>query len=308
MIRRDKQPDVWHDSWLPLTDDITVQVLAEGQKMRVVVCDEPWLSELTGVGCISSSQAEQLHFNLQNAAQLEIYRLQTPSSPTISQTLLRVDMQSEARLQACVITLGGEHVRNSIEVRMHGQGAEVEIGGLYLMDRDQQCDNYVFVEHAAPNCNSTELYKGILDDAARGRFNGHVLVQEGACKTNANQTSRGILLTDKAHIDARPFLEIYNDDVKCSHGSTIGQLDADALFYMQTRGISQRTAMTMLSYAFCDEVVAMIGVEELRNTVADMVKKRLHGELTTSCDECAIKCSSPCNGADSNFVIDPSRL
>ncbi len=152
-----------------------------------------------------------------------------------------------------------------------------------------------------------ELYKGIIDDSARARFNGHVLVQDGAVKTEANMTNRNILLTDKAHVDTRPFLEIYNDDVKCSHGSTIGQLDEQAMFYLQTRGISQRTAMTMLSYAFCDEVIRMIDESNLREVVGDMVKKRLHGELT-SCDECAIKCSTPCNGPEANFNIDITKL
>ena len=137
---------------------------------------------------------------------------------------------------------------------------------------------------------------------------GHVLVQDGAVKTEAYMTNRNILLTDKAHIDTRPFLEIYNDDVKCSHGSTIGQLDEQAMFYLQTRGISERTAVTMLSYAFCDEVIRGIAIESLRDAVGDMVKKRLHGELSPSCDECAIRCTTPCNGEVANFKIDPSKL
>ena len=198
-------------------------------------------------------------------------------------------------------------MRNNIVVRMQGEGCTLEAGGLYLIDREQQCDNYIFVEHARPHCQSNELYKGILDDAARARFNGHVLVQDGAVKTEAYMTNRNILLTDKAHVETRPFLEIYNDDVKCSHGSTIGQLDEQALFYMQTRGISERTAVTMLSYAFCDEVIRLIGMADLREAVADMVKKRLHGELTP-CAECAIQCSTPCNGPEANFKIDPSKL
>ena len=191
---------------------------------------------------------------------------------------------------------------------MQGEGCNLEADGLYLIDRDQQCDNYIFVEHAKPHCNSRELYKGIIDDSARARFNGHVLVQDGAVKTEAYQTNRNILLTNKAHVDTRPFLEIYNDDVKCSHGSTIGQLDEQAMFYLMTRGISERTAITMLSYAFCDEVIRGIALPELREAVGDMVKKRLHGELAPSCEECAIKCSTPCNGPDANFVIDPTKL
>ena len=121
-------------------------------------------------------------------------------------------------------------------------------------------------------------------------------------------TNRNILLTDKAHVDTRPFLEIYNDDVKCSHGSTVGQLDKQALFYLRSRGITERTAMTMLSYAFCDEVIRCIAIDSLRDTVGDMVKKRLHGELSPLCDDCAIQCTTPCNGSEANFYIDPDKL
>ena len=133
-------------------------------------------------------------------------------------------------------------------------------------------------------------------------------MQDGAVKTEAYMTNRNILLTDKAHVDTRPFLEIYNDDVKCSHGSTIGQLDKDALFYLRSRGIPERTAMMMLSYAFCDEVIRTIAIPNLRDTVGDMVKKRLHGELMPPCEECAIRCTTPCNGSEADFHIDPSKL
>ena len=168
-------------------------------------------------------------------------------------------------------------------------------------------DNYIFVEHAFPNCHSRELFKGILDDSARGTFNGHVLVQYGATKTEAYQSNKNILLTDKALINTKPFLEIYNDDVKCSHGSTIGQLDEQALFYIRSRGISERSARTMLLYAFCDEVLKEILLDPLRERLTDLVKKRLHGELTL-CSECALHCSTPCNGPEANFYIDPAKL
>lgn len=309
MIRKDQLPDIWNDEWRCETPAEVLRV-GRGEECRLVLChpdDAPMFMLRGDAGYDIVADKEHLAVDLEEGASLMLYRLQGVNTPKHHLTELAVTMQRDASLRLGTFTLGGGHVRNNIAVRMQGEGCRLEAGGLYLMDREQECDNYIFVEHAKPRCTSRELYKGILDDAARARFNGHVLVQDGAVKTEAYQTNRNILLTDKAHVDTRPFLEIYNDDVKCSHGSTIGQLDEQALFYLQTRGISQRTAITMLSYAFCDEVIREIGPAELREAVADMVKKRLHGELT-SCDECAIKCSSPCNGPDAHFEIDPSKL
>ena len=134
-----------------------------------------------------------------------------------------------------------------------------------------------------------------------------MLVREKAIKTEAYQSNKNILLTDKANVFSKPFLEIYNDDVKCSHGSTTGQIDEQALFYIRSRGISERTARTLLYYAFCDEVIQKIELEPLRNRLSDMVKQRLHGELN-SCSECALHCGSPCNNDEITFNIDPTKL
>lgn len=305
MIRKDRLPDTWPADW-----DTTPQgtlTMAVGGSRRLVLCDDPRLAQWTGLDLFDYDERQLLDIGVADNAQLELVRIQRldPAEPRFTNLRLRVGRDATVRLHT--ITLGGHHTRNNIEVRLTGEGATFYAGGLYLVDRAQEVDNYIFVEHAVPHCQSNELYKGIVDDSARARFNGHVLVQDGAVKTEAFQTNRNILLTDKAHVDTRPFLEIYNDDVKCSHGSTIGQLDEQAMFYLQTRGISQRTAMTMLSYAFCDEVIRAIGIGELREVVADMVKKRLHGE-DTSCADCAIACSKPCNGPDAHFDIDVTKL
>lgn len=321
MIRKDQLPDIWGDDFLiessgtaHCTEPHVWNVYGEGEANsrpnKILLFNEEY-RDMLRVGSIENCMAESddhdaLRLVLHEGAEAELYRLQIMAWKRA--TNLEVTMMAGSRLRLCTVVLGAEHVRNNIVVRMQGEGCELEAGGLYLMDRDQQCDNYIFVEHAVPRCTSHVLYKGIVDDAARARFSGHVLVQDGATKTEALMTNRNILLTDKAHVDTRPFLEIYNDDVKCSHGSTIGQLDEQALFYLQARGISRRTAVTMLSYAFCDEVIRGITVPTLRETVGDMVKKRLHGELSTPCDECAIPCSSPCNGEAASFPIDPSKL
>ncbi|MBQ6237461.1 MAG: Fe-S cluster assembly protein SufD [Bacteroidales bacterium] len=309
MIRKDVLPNVWPDAW---QCDAAPQHLAVAgrQEECIVLCnpaDAPLFMLHEDKGYSIMPDIENLQVCIERDASLKLYRLQGPNTQPNHLTELHVAMQEGSRLSMCTVTLGGSHVRNNIQVRMQGERCTLEADGLYLIDREQECDNYIFVEHAKPNCHSRELYKGIVDDAARARFNGHVLVQDGAVKTEAYQTNHNILLTDKAHVDTRPFLEIYNDDVKCSHGSTIGQLDEQAMFYLMTRGISQRTAVTMLSYAFCDEVIRNIAISSLRDTVGDMVKKRLHGELT-SCADCAIACANPCNGPDAHFEIDPSKL
>lgn len=309
MIRKDALPDVWGDSWSCQAPRQEVRI-ARGDERRMVLCnpvDAPMFMLGDDKGYTIMPDVENIDLVVEEGAQLALYRLQGMNTPDMHITDLHLTMMKDSSAELFVITLGGSHVRNNVYVRMKGEGCTLQADGLYLIDREQQCDNYIFVEHAVPHCHSRELYKGIIDDSARARFNGHVLVQDGAVKTEAYQTNRNILLTDKAHVDTRPFLEIYNDDVKCSHGSTIGQLDEQALFYLMTRGISRKTAVTMLSYAFCDEVISRIAIPTLHDAVSDTVKKRLHGELTP-CSDCALHCTTPCNGPEANFIIDPAKL
>ncbi len=309
MILKDKLPNVWNDSWFSDKTPQTI-VIENGKEKNIVLCnpsDAPLFMLHEDNGYSTLPDISNLDIVVGEDAVLNLYRLQGMNTPGNHLTELNATMKQGAHASICTITLGGQRVRNNITVRMNGEHCSFQADGLYLLDREQQSDNYIFVEHGKPHCESRELYKGIIDDSAKARFNGHVLVQDGAVKTEAYMTNRNILLTDKAHVDTRPFLEIYNDDVKCSHGSTIGQLDQDALFYLMTRGISQRSAVTLLSYAFCDEVIRNISIATLRDAVSDMVKKRLHGELTP-CAECALQCSSPCNGPDANFHIDPEKL
>ena len=268
--------------------------------VQIIHCDDT-------IGEMRSLSNNKLELIIGENSHVEYYKLQNLNNQSglINQTI--VTMQANARLNMNCITLNGGHICNHAEVRMMGEGCEVEANGLYLLDREQLCDNYIFVEHAFPHCNSHELYKGIIDDQARATFNGHVLVQDHAVKTEAYQTNRNILMNDKAHVQTKPFLEIYNDDVKCSHGSTIGQLDELALFYIRSRGISERSARTLLLYAFCDEVLQKIEIPALRERLSDMVKSRLHGELT-ACSDCALSCSTPCSCPDATFHIDTSKL
>ena len=145
------------------------------------------------------------------------------------------------------------------------------------------------MDHAYPNCKSNQLFKGVLDDYATGAFNGRVLVRKDAQKTEAFQANNNILLTDDADINTKPQLEIYADDVKCSHGATVGQLDEDALFYLRARGIEKKEAKLLLMYAFAHDVLKNIHVPALQERIQDLVDKRLRGELSR-CNSCQMNC------------------
>ncbi|HKK43843.1 MAG TPA: Fe-S cluster assembly protein SufD [Bacteroidales bacterium] len=187
------------------------------------------------------------------------------------------------------ITLHGGLVRNSTYHYLGGQGAETMSYGLFLTDKWQHVDNYVSVDHAFPNCSSNQLFKGVLDDMSTGSFNGRILVRQDSQGTLAYQRNNNIILTDDAKMDSKPQLEIYADDVKCSHGATVGQIDEDALFYMRARGINTREARLMLMFGFAHEVIQNLKIEALRERLDNLVMQRLRGELSR-CASCVVKC------------------
>jgi Fe-S cluster assembly protein SufD len=170
---------------------------------------------------------------------------------------------------------------------LEGRGAEANVNGLVIGDKEQHIDNRTLVDHKTSDCNSTELYKYILDERSTGVFAGKMLIRPDAQRTNSQQTNRNLCLTNDAHMYAQPQLEIYADDVKCSHGSTVGQLDENALFYMQQRGIPADEARHLLMYAFAGEVIENIRIEALRDRLHMLVEKRLRGELN-HCKRCAM--------------------
>ena len=214
-------------------------------------------------------------------------------------------MEASSSLESHYISLNGGLLRNNIRVLFNGPHGNANIYGIYLMDRKQHVDNHVFIDHAHPGCTSNETFKGILDEHARAIFNGHVLVRRDATKTDARQSNKNILLTDTARVNSKPFLEIYNDDVKCSHGSTTGQLDQESMFYLRQRGIGEETARMLLMFAFADEIVTKIAIPQLRQRIEDMVKKRLQGELQI-CEQCVLHCSTPEHPME--FHIDLSKI
>ncbi|HAJ98674.1 MAG TPA: Fe-S cluster assembly protein SufD [Bacteroidales bacterium] len=199
-------------------------------------------------------------------------------------------LHSESRISSNIMTLNGGFTRNTVSIDMIQPHAQASISGLYLADKEQFVDNLILANHAAPDCVSNQLFKGIIDDDAKAVFSGAIHVQRDAQRTQAYQNSKNLLLTQRAKVNTQPQLEIYADDVKCSHGATIGQLDTNALFYLRSRGISEKSARQLLMHAFADEVVKKITIEPLKQRIANMVEKRLKGELSL-CDQCVLHCS-----------------
>lgn len=273
-------------------------VLGKGAKLTVVHCDDSYDHQPSFSNIVTEIVVGE-------GAYLDHYKLQNLNNNSTLVSSTWFHLGKEATLESHYISLNGALLRNNTYVRFNGPFGSANIYGLYLMDNKQHIDNYVAVDHACPDCVSNELFKGILDEHSTGVFNGYILVQRDAQRTNASQNNRNLLLTDTAKINSKPFLEIYNDDVKCSHGSTTGQLDETAMFYMRQRGIGEDNARMLLMFAFADEVVSKIAIEALRYRIEDMVKKRLQGELQI-CEQCVLHCSTPEHPME--FKIDLSKL
>jgi Fe-S cluster assembly protein SufD len=273
-------------------------ILGKNSSMTLVMCDDS-----TNQQASFNNSVTEIH--LDENASLEHYKLQNLNNNSTLLNSTYFHQEAGSRLNTFAITLNGGLIRNYSNVKLNGSGADAHVNGLYLVDKKQHVDNRVFIEHAVPDCTSSELFKGILDDEASAVFNGHVLVQRDAQRTNAYQQNRNILLTDKATVNTRPFLEIYADDVKCSHGATVGQLDNEALFYLRSRGVCLASARLLLMYAFAAEVINKMSLDPLMNRVDEMVKQRLRGELHV-CETCVLHCAN--QEKEIHFDIDLSKI
>lgn len=222
-------------------------------------------------------------------SRFNIIRVQNEHNNACKITNTFIHQEKDSYASSNNITLHGGLVRNSTYHYLRGRGAETNSLGLFLTDKWQHIDNFVNVEHSSPDCTSNQLFKGVLDDMATGAFNGRIFVAPDAQNTNAYQRNNNIILTNDAKMDTKPQLEIHADNVKCSHGATVGQLDEDALFYLQSRGIDKREAKLMLMFGFAHEVIQHISVEPLRERIDSLVMQRLRGELSR-CASCMVKC------------------
>ncbi len=273
-------------------------ILGKNSKLTFMHCDD-------SINHLSSFINTFTEIHVGENATLELYKLQNlnDESALLNNTFIRQGRNS--RTSAIVLSLNGGKIRNELHIDLNGEGAETDLSGVYLMDKEQHIDNQVYVNHLVPHCNSKTLYKGVLDNKATGIFRGYIYVKQDAQKTNAFQKNNNILMTSDARIDTMPFLEIYADDVKCSHGATVGQLDDEALFYLMQRGISRENATLLLMNAFTSEVTSKISIEPLKNSIEDMIKKRLRGELSI-CDKCILHCTVPDKPVE--FEIDLSKI
>lgn len=190
-----------------------------------------------------------------------------------------VQQKGNSIVSVNTFSFGGKLTRNNLEFYQKGEHIESHLNGISILNNKQHVDNHTLVKHQTPNCESFEIYKGIYDDSSTGVFNGKVIVDQEAQKTNAFQQNNTILIGDKASINAKPQLEIFADDVKCSHGCTIGQLDESALFYMQSRGIPAKEAKALLLYAFTNEVVEKIKIPELKSRITKLIANKLGVKL-----------------------------
>ncbi|MBP6335144.1 MAG: Fe-S cluster assembly protein SufD [Bacteroidia bacterium] len=208
-------------------------------------------------------------------ASVEFNKIQCEHGSTNHISHTEVIQSQNSRFNICTVTLGGNIVRNNLHIRLNGQHCETHLYGLYITQQNQLVDNHTLVDHAKPNCMSNEIYKGILDDHSLGVFNGKVMVRQDAQKTNAYQSNKNILLCDDAAINTKPQLEIFADDVKCSHGATTGKLDEDALFYLRSRGIGEKEAKAFLNVAFAADVINNITIESLKEQLMQLIEQRL---------------------------------
>jgi Fe-S cluster assembly protein SufD len=183
----------------------------------------------------------------------------------------------DSRFASCAVTLGGRLVRNDVDARLDAEGAECALNGLFVVGGVQHVDTHTVVDHAQPRTTSRQLYKGVLDGRARGVFNGRVIVRPGANGTDAHQTNKNLILSDGVEVDSKPQLEIFADDVKCSHGAADGQLAEDAIFYLESRGLDEAAARTLLTHGFANEVLGRIRVEPVRVWCEELLRGRLRG-------------------------------
>lgn len=207
---------------------------------------------------------------------VNLYKIQNESEEAYHIEKVQASQKKNSVLNHYNITFGGAIVRNDINSVLDGENIETHYYGLYMINGKQHVDNHTFVDHAKPNCMSNELYKGILDDNARGVFNGKIIVRQDAQKTNAYQQNKTILLSKTATIDTKPQLEIFADDVKCSHGATVGHLDDVSEFYIRSRGVPQELAKSMLIRAFANDVIETIKIEPLKEQINHMIFEHLH--------------------------------
>ena len=255
-------------------------VLEEGAEIKMLFCDH-------AADDRNFLATQVIEAYVGENASLDLYCLEETHSKNVRVSNVYIDQQANSRVNHNVITLHNGVTRNKLDLTFSGEGAECQCYGCVIADKQQHVDNNTLITHKVPHCTSNELYKYVLDDQSVGAFAGRVLVEHGAQKTTSQMTNQNLTATREARMFTQPMLEIYADDVKCAHGSTVGQLNDAALFYMRQRGIPLAEAKQLLQNAFINEVIDKMQLEPLRDRQHYLVEKRFRGELN-KCDGCRL--------------------
>jgi len=253
-------------------------VLGRGAQAKLLLCDHA-----IAANQYLTTQVAEIFAGCDS--NFELYDLEETHYSNKRVTELYVNQEADSNVEIDYVTLHNGQTRNTVFSTFAGRGSNLSLNGIATIDKEQHVDNMTFVDHRVQDCTSNELFKYVLDDSASGAFAGKVLVRHGAQHTESQQTNRNICLTRQTRMFTQPQLEIYADDVKCSHGATVGQLDDKAMFYMRQRGIPEAEARMMLMQAFVGEVIGHVSLEPLRDRLNRLVEKRFRGELT-QCEGC----------------------
>lgn len=275
-------------------------IVEEGAEIKLLFCDHA----ADDRRFLSTQVIEA--FVGDNAA-LDLYCLEETHAKNVRVSNLYIEQQANSRVNHNIITLHNGVTRNRTDLALVGEGAECRLNGCVIADKQQHVDNNTLIDHKVPHCTSNQLYKYVLDGEATGAFAGRVLVRHGAQKTSSEMRNQNICATNKARMYTQPMLEIYADDVKCAHGSTVGQLNDAALFYMRQRGISLKEAKLLLEFAFVNEVIDSIQLEPLRDRLHHLVEKRFRGELN-KCEGCRLAPSNSPKGEGHRCVTNSNKL
>lgn len=257
-------------------------VAEEGAQAKLLVCDH---SEDDGIRQLITQVTE---IWAGEGAVVDYYNLEENATCVQRVTSTFVHQEANSNVLVNGITLRNGITRDNYYITFDGEGAENQLCGMAIADGDKKIDVYTHIDHRKAHCNSNELFKFVLDENATGSFAGRILVREGAQKTEAYQSNKNLCASSSAQMYTKPQLEIYADDVKCSHGATVGQLDQQALFYMRTRGISEQEARLLLQFAFMSDVIENIRLDALKDRLRQLVEKRFRGELS-QCQQCAMR-------------------
>ena len=255
-------------------------ILEEGAEIKMLFCDHTADDR-------SFLATQVIEAYVGDNASLDLYCMEETHHKNVRVSNVYIDQQANSRVNHNVITLHNGITRNKLDLTFSGEGAECQCYGCVIADKQQHVDNNTLITHKVPHCTSNELYKYVLDDKATGAFAGRVLVEHGAQKTSSQETNQNLCASKTARMYTQPMLEIYADDVKCAHGSTVGQLNDAALFYMRQRGISLQEAKLLLQNAFINEVIDKMQLEPLRDRLHYLVEKRFRGELN-KCEGCRL--------------------